>query len=158
MLTTESVCLHSARPADVRLLEAFIGAYTRDGSLLPRSRADLLRRLGDFRLAWAGRRLVGCGALQRVDANLAEVRSVAVDPAWRHRGIGRQIVRALLDDAAGRGVASVFCLTRRLEFFTHLGFEVVPRERFPHKVWDDCRLCPRLLLCDETAMQRAVLP
>jgi N-acetylglutamate synthase-like GNAT family acetyltransferase len=142
-----------ARLEDVGALESFIAAYTHDGTLLPRSHANLLRHLPDFRVVRVKSRLVGCGALQRVDAGLAEVRSVAVDPAFRGQGLGGRIVRALLGDARRLGLARVFCLTRRVEFFARLGFAVAPVERFPHKVWNDCRLCPRRDRCDETAME-----
>ena len=103
-------------------------------------------------------RLIGCGALQLVNDRLAEIRSVAVDPAWRGSGIGSRIVRHLLRDAARLGVARVFCLTRRLSFFGRLGFVAVPMERFPEKVWNDCRFCPRQDACDETAMELVLSP
>jgi amino-acid N-acetyltransferase len=146
----------AVRASDIPALEAFIAAYTGDGTLLPRTRANLRTHRRDFRLAWVGTRLVGCGALQVTGKSLAEVRSVAVDPKWRGRGIGGTIVDKLLRDARRLGLDTVFCLTRRVEFFAGHGFAVVPKERFPHKVWNDCRLCPRQLCCDETAMERAV--
>lgn len=146
----------AARASDLPALEAFIAAYTGDGTLLPRTHANLRTHRRDFRLAWVGKRLVGCGALQVTGKSLAEVRSVAVNPAWRGRGIGGTIVDTLLRDARRLGLGTVFCLTRRVEFFAGHGFVVVPKERFPHKVWNDCRLCPRQLCCDETAMERVV--
>ncbi len=149
-----TVRIRPARLADLDLLEAFISRYTHDGTLLPRTRANLVQHLRDFRVAWMGDRLVGCGALQLVDATLAEVRSVAVDPSLQGRGIGRRLVGALVADARRLGLPRVFCLTRRLDFFAHQGFVAVPMGRYPHKVWNDCRLCPRRHRCDETAMER----
>jgi amino-acid N-acetyltransferase len=143
---------------DVAGLESLIASCTSDGSLLPRSRANVVHHLRDFRVARLGDDIVGCGALQLVDAGLAEVRSVAVHPQWRGAGLGSRIVAALLRDARQVGLPRVFCLTRRQHFFARLGFTVVPRENFPHKIWSDCRLCPRQLCCDEIAMQRLVLP
>lgn len=142
---------------DVAVLERFIAAYTSDGTLLPRTRANLLQHVRDFKVVHAGDELIGCGALQVVSARLAEVRSVAVHPSWRGGGVGSRIVESLLGDAHGLGLARAFCLTRRQSFFARLGFVVVPRERFPHKIWNDCRLCPRQDACDEIAMLR-VLP
>ena len=148
------------RPAardDVDALESFIAAYTSDGTLLPRTRSNLLQHVRDFRLACDGDLLVGCGALQVVNAHLAEVRSVAVHPDWRGGGIGSRIVESLLADAHARGLGRVFCLTRRQSFFARLGFVTASKESFPHKIWNDCRLCPRQSSCDEIAMVR-VLP
>src|SRR5262249_18957157 len=143
-----------ARLSDVASLEAFIARYTQDGTLLPRTKANLVQHVRDFRVGVMGRTVVGCGALQIVDPTLGEIRSVAVDPAHRGRGVGGRIVRALVADARRLGLPRVFCLTRRLEFFANLGFVVVPKERYPHKVWNDCRICPRQHCCDETAMER----
>jgi amino-acid N-acetyltransferase len=146
----------AARSTDVPALEAFIAAYTADGTLLPRTHANLLHHIGDFRVVWEGQRLVGCGALQRVDRHLAEIRSVAVHPSRRGLGLGGRIVQALLRDARRLDLTRVFCLTRRVSFFAHQGLVVVPKEAFPHKVWNDCRFCPRQECCDEIAMQRVV--
>jgi N-acetylglutamate synthase-like GNAT family acetyltransferase len=110
----------------------------------------------DFRVARSGGVLIGCGALQLVNARLAEVRSIAVHPDWRGGGIGSRTVDALIEDAERLGVTQVFCLTRRQTFFARLGFHAVPKEDFPHKIWNDCRVCPRLQSCDEVAMQRTV--
>lgn len=143
-----------ARLADLAALEAFIAQYTHDGTLLPRTRANLIQHVRDFRVVVLGRTLVGCGALQIVDPTLAEIRSVAVDPAHRGHGIGGRIVAGLIADARRLGLPRVFCLTRRLEFFAGHGFVAVPKERYPHKVWNDCRICPRQHCCDETAMER----
>lgn len=151
--------VRAARSTDIPELEAFINAFTGDGTLLPRTRRELARHLRDFQLAFAERpdgsegRLIGSGALQLVDPDLAEVRTLALHPDWRGRGLGRRLVEALLDEARHLELPRVFCLTRQVEFFARLGFAVVPKETFPQKVWTDCRLCPRRDACDETAME-----
>lgn len=150
------VRLRPAGAADVRELERFISSYTRDGTLLPRSRGDLRRHLGGFILAMQDGCLVGCGALHPVERDLGEIRTLAVDPRWRGSGIGGRLVEALAREARRRGLVRLFCLTRRVEFFRRHGFEIVAKERFPLKVWNDCRLCPRLSWCDETAMEQAL--
>jgi amino-acid N-acetyltransferase len=151
--------IRSARVEDLETIQTFITNLGSDGSLLPRSSSNLLHYLRDFRVAVDGNgRLIGCGALQLVNDCLAEIRSIAVDPAWRGSGIGSRIVQALLRDARRIRIARVFCLTRRLTFFGRLGFVPVPMERFPEKVWNDCRLCSRRDACDETAMELVLIP
>lgn len=154
--------IRAARLTDIPELEAFINRFTGDGTLLPRTKKELARHLRDFRLAFATPTgaaapvLVGCAALQLVNHDLAEVRSVALDPAWRGYGLGRRLVEALFEEARQLHLPRVFCLTRQVDFFAHLGFVEVPKEKFPDKVWSDCRLCPRRHACDETAMEIAL--
>ena len=152
----ETALIRPATAGDLIRLERFIAAYTPDGTLLARTRADLSRHLADFLVAAHRGALVGCGALQRVEPALGEIRTVAVDPEWRGLGVGGMLVEGLAQEARLRGMSRVFCLTRRVEFFRRHGFEVVEKDRFPQKVWNDCRHCPRLAWCDETAMERAL--
>ena len=153
------VRIRPARLGDIVSLEAFIAGYGFDGTLLPRSKSNLLHYLRDFRVAVDGeRQLIGCGALQLVNEGLAEIRSLAVDPACRGSGIGSRIVRELVSDARRLGMVRVFCLTRRIDFFARHGFIAVSMERFPEKVWNDCRFCPRRDACDETAMELELIP
>lgn len=62
-------------------------------------------------------RIVGTGALATVDEGHEELKSMRTDPAVRGRGIGRTMVRFLLDDAAARGVRRVSLETGRDDFF-----------------------------------------
>jgi N-acetylglutamate synthase-like GNAT family acetyltransferase len=150
--------IRAAGVRDLPSLERFISSYTHDGTLLARTRANLVLHLRDFEVAVVRRKLVGCGALQVVDSALGEIRSVAVDPAWRGAGIGSDLLRALLADARRLGLRRVFCLTRRADFFAQHGFREVPKDRFPAKVWGDCLACPRRHACDEIAMELGVGP
>jgi amino-acid N-acetyltransferase len=54
--------------------------------------------------------------------DLAEVRTVAVDPRSRGLGIGHAIVEKLLATASWLGVRRVFCLTFETAFFERHGF------------------------------------
>jgi N-acetylglutamate synthase-like GNAT family acetyltransferase len=140
--------------ADIPALADFIAAYTGDGTLLPRTRANLLAHRDEFLVLSDRDELAGCGALQIVDAHLAEIRSLAVRPDLRGHGLGGRLLDALMARAQARHIHRVFCLTRKVEFFAHHQFDIVAKENFPHKIWSDCRLCPRRLHCDEVAMQR----
>jgi len=66
--------------------------------------------------------VVGCGALHVMWQDLAEVRTLAVDPAWRGRGVGHVLLDALLDRARDLGLSRVFCLTFEVDFFAAHGF------------------------------------
>jgi len=63
----------------------------------------------------------GVGALEIVWADLAEVRSLAVDPAAQRRGIGRALVNAAVEEARRLRIHRVFALTYEEKFFGKLG-------------------------------------
>lgn len=67
-------------------------------------------------------RVVGCGALHVMWADLAEVRTLAVAPQARRRGVGHGLLDALLQRARDLGLRRVFCLTFEVDFFAAHGF------------------------------------
>lgn len=73
----------------------------------------------------AGASVVGCGALHVMWEDLAEIRTVAVDPACRGQGIGHRLVTQLLATARELGVRRVFVLTFEVDFFADHGFEPI---------------------------------
>jgi amino-acid N-acetyltransferase len=133
---------------------ALVNAYAERGLLLPRTEASLRSRLPDFIVAVEGGEVVGCGALTALSPGVGEVRTLAVREDQSGRGIGRAVVQRLLEIAGEREFAEVLALTRRVSFFSGLGFEVTKRERFEEKLAADCQACPFNSNCDETAMVR----
>lgn len=63
-------------------------------------------------------RLMGVGALKRLDAEHAELKSMHVDPSARRRGVGEALVVALLAEAVARGFSRVSLETGTTEGFT----------------------------------------
>ncbi len=144
--------LRKARSADVPALLALINGYARENLLLPRTEASVVSRLADFTVADEHGEVMGCGALSPLSPGLGEVRSLAVRSDHGGKGLGSQIVRALMDEAAERGFVEVLTLTRRVSLFEALGFSVTRRERFLDKLAADCAACPMNSCCDETAL------
>ncbi|ACY49451.1 arsenic resistance N-acetyltransferase ArsN2 [Rhodothermus marinus] len=82
---------------------------------------------------WRGR-IVGMALLERY-AEGGLLRSVAVEPAWQGRGIGRRLVDVMLEEARREGLSQVFLLTETAaDFFARLGFVPVTREEVPASV------------------------
>ena len=130
-----------------------------DGTLLPRSYAEICENVRDFAVAETmERELLGCGALHLYGPHLAEVRSIMVRPEAKGRGAGGALLRSLLDDAESQKVSCVSLFTRIPNFFSHFGFRVVDRTQLPDKIYKDCQTCPRLYACDEVAMVLGDLP
>jgi amino-acid N-acetyltransferase len=101
--------------------------------------------------------VVGCCALEIIWADLAEIKSLAVDGTRKQKGIGKMLVAAAVEQAAALGVPKVFALTLEPEFFEKSGFDIVEKETLPMKVWSDCARCPKQQKCDEIAVVKSVL-
>jgi amino-acid N-acetyltransferase len=80
--------------------------------------------------------VVGCGALHVMWEDLAEIRTLAVDPRCRGRKIGARIVAELLDAARRVGVRRVFVLTFETGFFSRFGFVEIDGAPVPPAVYE----------------------
>jgi amino-acid N-acetyltransferase len=145
--------VRKARMPDVRNIHGLLLGSTGEGTLLPRSLSDIYGHLRDFFVLHdQDGSLVGCAALTIVWENLAEIRSLFIDPGKRTCGGGSLLVNACLEEAAQLGLNKVFALTYRVDFFARHGFRPVSKDVLPQKVWMDCIHCPKFPDCDETAV------
>ena len=142
---------------DARQIHDLIVTYSGDGTLLPRTLAEICENVRDFTVLEEGR-IIGCGALHLYGPHLAEIRSITVGPGSQHRGGGSKLVRALMVEARRHRVECVCLFTRKPQFFAQLGFRMAQRESLPDKIYKDCHVCPRQHCCDEFAMIRGELP
>jgi amino-acid N-acetyltransferase len=134
-----------------------ISLFSQQGLMLFRSHAELYEAVRDFFVAEEGGVIVGVCALEIVWADLAEVRSLAVDPAAQGKGLGSQLVRAVEEEAKRLEIRRIFSLTYEQRFFERLGFVVVEKAALPSKVWSVCVKCPKREGCDEIAMVKVVM-
>ncbi len=123
--TQRELRVRRARTADVPRIVALVESYARERILLGKERVTLYEDVQEFRVAEAGGQVVGCGALHVMWEDLAEVRTLAVDPGWRGRGVGAQVLQALLQQARDLGITRLFCLTFEVEFFSRHGFRAI---------------------------------
>ncbi len=153
--------LRRATIADVPRIAQLISHFAGRGKMLFRSHAELYETLRDFTVSELPDQpgiVAGVCALEIVWADLAEVKSLAVAPEYQKRGLGRQLVQAVIQEARDLQIQRIFALTYEADFFSRFGFQVVNREALPLKVWSDCIKCPKRDGCDETAMVLDVLP
>ncbi len=141
-----------AKPSDAAAIQKLVNFYADRGLLLSLSLNKLYDNIRDFWVCEVGGEVVGCAALHITWEDLAEIRSLAVAPEWRGRGIGRRLVELCLEEAKSFDIRRVFVLTYQVEFFKKLGFEEIDKSLLPHKVWTDCLNCPKFPKCDEVAM------
>lgn len=97
-------------------------------------------------VARAGGLVVGCAAVEIYGAD-GLLRSVAVEPAHRGTGLGRELTAAALALARMRGVQRLYLLTETADrFFPRFGFRRVPRAGLPLSLHASAELsgaCPQ---------------
>ncbi|NBM17173.1 amino-acid N-acetyltransferase [Streptomyces sp. GC420] len=121
---SNAVTIRRARTADVPALRRLLDSYVRDRILLDKATVTLYEDIQEF---WVAERdsdaeVVGCGALHVMWEDLAEVRTLAVDPALKGHGVGHRLLDKLLNTARWLGVRRIFCLTFEVDFFGKHGF------------------------------------
>ncbi|HYG59264.1 MAG TPA: N-acetyltransferase [Symbiobacteriaceae bacterium] len=149
-----------ATMADIPAVHQLINDYAGKGLMLRRPIVFLYECVRDFVVAVdeATNQIVGVGGLHIMWQDLAEIRSLAVDPVVTGKGVGRGIVEYLVEEGRQLGLKRIFALTYQQAFFEKCGFSVIQKETLPQKVWKECVYCDRFHCCDEIAVIRLLVP
>lgn len=148
----------NAKLPDAFAIEQLIQVHVGDGTLLPRSLAEICENIRDFIVVENNGEIVGCGALHLYGMHLAEIRSITVTNRAGGKGAGRVLIDALMKEAQKQSVTCVCLFTRIPGFFAKMGFCEVEKEALPDKIFKDCMKCSRRNACDEVAMYQGTLP
>jgi amino-acid N-acetyltransferase len=145
--------IRKATARDVQSVFALTNAMAKKGLMLPRSKYRIVTMLSSFSVAETDTgEIAGAGALVPLWTDMCEIMSLAVDPRYQGRGVGKLLVQALIEEGRRLEMPEVITLTYQVDFFRNLGFTVTDKDRFPRKMWRECLECPKLEECDETAM------
>jgi amino-acid N-acetyltransferase len=117
------VCVRAARTCDIAAVRHLVDTYAPDRRLLGKATVQLYEDVQEFVVAETAGAIIGCGALHVMWEDLAEIRTVAVDPAHTGQGVGRAVVNRLIERGRALGVQRLFCLTFAVGFFQRVGFE-----------------------------------
>lgn len=111
--------IRKARKRDARSIEQMIHLSVENEELLPRSRAEIERRIGDYFLFEVDRNPVACIALHvYADQKKGELACLSVRPSHENQGIGRRMVQFVEDRASEAGLATLLALsTQTFNFF-----------------------------------------
>ena len=143
--------------SDVKEMHLLLNYYAEKGQLLGRSYSSLYDKLREFKVCVdSNNTLLGVCALNIIWEDLAEIRSLAVKEDAQGQNVGKQLVRACLEEASEFDINTVFTLTYQAGFFRKQGFKDTDKNRLPHKIWSDCLHCPKFPDCDEEALQCTV--
>lgn len=112
--------IRRARKRDLRSIEQLIHASVESEELLPRTRADLEKRLDDYYLYEVDRNPVACVALHAYpEHRTGELACLCVRPSHENQGLGRRMVQYVEDQAREAGLDRLIALsTQAFNFFT----------------------------------------
>src|SRR5215470_17386212 len=111
MEVTPTAMIRSATVYDVPGIQQIINSHAELGRMLFKSLAQLYEDLRDFAVYETDGTVAGCIGLTIIWADLAEVRSLAVDSAFQGRGIGRKLVEWAADEARRLHIRRLMSLT-----------------------------------------------
>ena len=122
-------------PAIKDLVDIYAGKI-----LLEKNLVNLYEAVQEFWVGEVDGEIVGCGALHVLWADLGEVRTVAVHPKVRGRGVGHRLVTQLLDVARDLHLQRIFVLTFETDFFSRHGFAEIAGTPVTAEVYEEmCR-------------------
>ena len=152
-----TIKVRKAKVDDVDQIHKLLLLYSVTGELLPRSREEIRKNCDVFFISEENNTVAGCASLEIFTTDLAEVRSLAVDPNFTKSGHGRLLVKKIEDEANSRGLTRLIALTYVPHFFQKLGFKITSMENLPEKVFGVCISCPNFNNCDEIAMIKDIV-
>ena len=117
-----SVVIRPARTSDIKAIRKIIDNYSLQRRLLSKETVMLYESVQEFFVAEKDNEIIGCGALHVLWEDLGEVRTVAVNEAFRGQKIGHQILIQIIERAKSLELKRLFCLTFETEFFGKHGF------------------------------------
>ena len=142
------ITISPASAADVEAIKTLLVA-----SDLPTAGVD--DHWKTFLVARDGDAIVGCGGAEAYQF-AALIRSVAVKPEHRRSGIGRRLVRQLLDRLASRGLREFYLLTTTAEdYFKKRGFKTIDRDEVHPQLLSSREFqdaCPESAVCMRLVM------
>lgn len=90
--------------------------------------------LSSFVVAERDGKIVGVAGLERC-GDYGLLRSAAVDPEWRGRGLGATLVERVILDAESAGLRALYLLTTTAEkYFPAFGFKETTRDAVPDEL------------------------
>lgn len=117
----DPLVVRRARTSDVPEIKRLVDIYSGE-ILLEKNLVNLYESVQEFWVAELGGEVIGCGALHVLWADLGEVRTVAVDPKVKGRGVGHLITARLIEVAVELELHRLFVLTFEVDFFAKHGF------------------------------------
>ncbi len=165
MPTQPAIPIREATFGDASIIFTLIRSYPDE--LVPRSKSDILQSIDRFLVAEIDGAVAGAiswGILPELGSARhpsVEIKSLAVLAEHHNKGIGKDLVNAVIERIEHFRPEQIVTLTFSPDFFRRFGFREVAKETLMHKLYTGCLNCTRYdspFTCPEVAMARTVEP
>jgi len=144
--------LRKAKLKDAEEIYSLINFWAKRKRVLERSLNYIYENIRDFWVYEKNKKIIGACALHIIGwQDLAEIKSLVVKKNHQNKGIGKQLVKACINEAKELGVKKIFVLTFIGDFFKKMGFKKIRKTRLPQKIWSECVNCVYFPECKEEA-------
>lgn len=153
------IVIRRATLTDVLPIHALIQTYPHELILRPLN--NIVENIDRFSVAICDEKVVGCACWQILpeigcpEGATVELQSVAVDQAFRGKGVGKRLVKFVLQRIEGFHPVQAIVLTFEPGFFGSLGFRKIEKTQIIHKIYRGCVYCTKHtnpFTCPEIAM------
>ncbi len=134
--------IRKATPSDIRDIKKLLSFYCLDTEKVEKN-------LPEFIVAVIDGITVGCACLDVGD--IVELRSIAMLPSYRNRGIGSELVSIVLNRAA-EITDKVYLRTTSPVFFEKKGAHRLENEE-KKVIWNECDACNKFNICKQVLMK-----
>ncbi len=123
---------------DVAQLLELINHWAATGAMLKKTREQLYPQIRDFYLLETlDGGVAGCAGLHVLWHDLSELRSLAVHPSFKGKGLGKRLVLGVETEARELGIARIFAWTLEPDFFAACGYRRIGVDELPPKVYKE---------------------
>ena len=134
--------IRKATQADLKDIKTILSFYYLDTE-------NAEKNLPEFIVAQTNNKIVGCACLDLGD--IVELRSIAVLPSYRNKGVGSKLVYNILKRAQDL-TNVVYLRTNSQVFFEKKGFKKLQNSE-KKVLWKDCATCDKYDICRQTGMK-----
>ncbi|HEY9205800.1 MAG TPA: GNAT family N-acetyltransferase [Candidatus Methanoperedens sp.] len=107
------------------------------------------KNLPEFIIAVLDQKIVGCACLDI--GNIVELRSIAVLPNYRNKGLGSKLLGAIQNRAVDL-TDTVYIRTTSPAFFEKKRFQKLQNDE-KKEIWKECSECDKFEICRQTVMK-----
>ena len=134
--------IRKATQADLKDIKTILSFYYLDTE-------NVEKNLPEFIVAQTNNKIIGCACLDLGD--VVELRSIAILPSYRNKGVGSKLVDAILERAEDL-TDTVYLRTTSPVFFEKKGFTKLQNSE-KKTIWKDCTQCDKYDICRQTVMK-----